>query len=110
MGKADTHIHEEIAPVTRYHDQYIADPEHCTDPKDVAEMRVTDPEAIAQVAAVSVRSSTDGTVRSASVPSESALMMLPETPFFHLDLAAAVRAAERGLSRAPSIIESETKN
>lgn len=103
VGKVDTHMHEEIAPVTRYHDQYIADPEH-TDPKDVAEMRITDPEAITHVAEVSARSSTEITV-STPIPSESALMMLPETPFFHLDLAAAVRAAEKGVSRPPSFTE-----
>ena len=88
MGKADTHIHEEITPVTRYHDQYIADPEH-TDPKDIAEMRRNgeDIEAMAQVMEVSARSSTVGTP--SPLPTESTLMMLPETPFFHLDLAAA---------------------
>ncbi len=28
VGTLSTRMHEEIAPVTRYHDQYIADPEH----------------------------------------------------------------------------------
>ncbi|PIL23773.1 transporter [Ganoderma sinense ZZ0214-1] len=99
-----THFHEEIAPVTRYHDQYIADPEH-TEPID-AVSRTADPEAgvsVVPVSAISARSSSEQTVQ--SLPSESALMMLPDTPFFHLDLAAAVKAAEKGLSRAASIID-----
>ena len=74
-------MHEEIAPVTRYHDQYIADPEH-TDHSTIVEMRLPDPEAVHQVgvhvSAVSARSSTDATVSpmSALPTSESALMML----------------------------------
>lgn len=99
-----THFHEEIAPVTRYHDQYIADPEH-TEPVDVVS-RVTDPEtgvSVVPVSAISARSSSEQTVQ--SLPTESAVMMLPDTPFFHLDLAAAVKAAEKGLSRAPSVID-----
>ncbi|RPD65876.1 sulfate permease [Lentinus tigrinus ALCF2SS1-7] len=108
-GKATTHVHEEIAPVTRYHDQYIADPQHC----EQAEVpgRLDDTEAAmgtVQVQAISARSSTEVTVQSvANEP--SALMMLPETPFFHLDLTSAVRAAERGLSRVPSSFTSDKK-
>lgn len=99
-----THFHEEIAPVTRYHDQYIADPEHM-EPVDMVS-RTADPEtgvSVVPVSAISARSSSEQTVQ--SLTGESALMMLPDTPFFHLDLAAAVKAAEKGLSRAVSIID-----
>lgn len=108
-GKATTHMHEEIAPVTRYHDQYIADPQHC-ESEDIPG-GLDDTEAAmgsAHVQAISARSSTEVTVQSvASEP--AALMMLPETPFFHLDLTSAVRAAERGLSRVPSSVASGKK-
>ena len=102
-------MHEEIAPVTRYHDQYIADPQH-TEHVDDPHARVHDPEMAkgsTHVAAVSVRSSSEGTVQ--SIPTQSALMMLPDTPFFHLDLPSAVRAAERGLTRVTSSIASGKK-
>ncbi|TFK84323.1 sulfate permease [Polyporus arcularius HHB13444] len=98
-GKATTHMHEEIAPVTRYHDQYIADPQHCEHEETPG--REDDTEAAkgpAHVQAISARSSTEVTVQS-QTSELSALMVLPETPFFHLDLTSAVRAAERGLSR-----------
>ncbi|KAI0721519.1 sulfate permease [Cerioporus squamosus] len=108
-GKATTHVHEEIAPVTRYHDQYIADPQHC-EYEDVSPSRDDTEAGMAsvQVQAISARSSTEVTVQSvANEP--SALMMLPETPFFHLDLSSAVRAAERGLSRIPSSVATGKK-
>ncbi|KAI0747884.1 sulfate permease [Daedaleopsis nitida] len=104
VGNSTVHMHEEIAPVTRYHDQYIADPQH-TELVDDPHARVDDPEMAkgsTHVAAVSARSSSEGTVQ--TIPTQSALMMLPDTPFFHLDLTAAVRAAEKGLSRVPSSV------
>ncbi|KAI0807264.1 sulfate permease [Fomes fomentarius] len=107
VGNVSSHMHEEIAPVTRYHDQYIADPQHTSHAKSV-HGQVHDPEvamgsASASIAAISARSSTEGTVQPAA-SSHSALIMLPETPYFHLDLTTAVRAAERGLSRVPSSV------
>ncbi|TBU50099.1 sulfate permease [Dichomitus squalens] len=100
-----THFHEEIAPVTRYHDQYIADPEHAERVVDVVG-RVVDPEAgmsSIQINTGSTRSSSDGTVQ--LVPNGSGLLMLPDTPFFHLDLESAVKAAEKELSPTPSILD-----
>ena len=95
--------------MTRYHDQYIADPQHCEN--EEVPGRMDDTEAAVgsvQVQAISARSSTEVTVK--SVPHEPAgLMMLPETPFFHLDLPSAVRAAERGLTRITSSIASGKK-
>lgn len=93
--------------MTRYHDQYIADPQHTSHAKS-DHGRVHDPEvamgsASTSIAAISARSSTEGTVQPAAL-SHSALIMLPETPYFHLDLTTAVRAAERGLSRVPSSV------
>ena len=58
--------------------------------------RTADPEtgvSVVPVSAISARSSSEQTVQ--SLTGESALMMLPDTPFFHLDLAAAVKAAEK---------------
>ena len=109
VGNASAHMHEEIAPVTRYHDQYIADPQH-TEQKEDPPVHIDDPEAIVgstRVAAISARSSSEGTVQ--SVPNRSAVMMLPETPYFHLDLTTAVRAAEKGLARVPSSVVPEKK-
>ncbi|KAL1947588.1 hypothetical protein VTO73DRAFT_13312 [Trametes versicolor] len=102
-GTLTTRMHEEIAPVTRYHDQYIADPEHIGPSKGSHE-REDDLEAPPNIAQISVRSSSEGTVR--SVPGDAAApMMLPSTPFFHLDVATAVRAAEGGVTRPSSIME-----
>ncbi|OJT14139.1 hypothetical protein TRAPUB_9250 [Trametes pubescens] len=103
VGTLSTRMHEEIAPVTRYHDQYIADPEHIGPAKNSHE-REDDLEAPPNVAQISVRSSSEGTVR--SVPNDAAApMMLPSTPFFHLDVATAVRAAEGGVTRPSSVME-----
>lgn len=98
-GTLSSRMHEEIAPVTRYHDEYIADPEHA-DPSKGSQQQVEDPEASPGVGQNSVRSSSEGTVDDFGAP-----MMLPSTPFFHLDLATAVRAAEGGVTRASSFME-----
>ncbi|KAI0646822.1 sulfate permease [Trametes meyenii] len=105
VGTVSTHIHEEIAPVTRYHDQYIADPQHADPltPTD-EQVRLDDPEALTQVVQISARSSSEGTVQM-DRKDMAGPMMLPSTPFFHLDVGTAVRAAEGGVTRASSIIE-----
>ncbi|KAI0781184.1 sulfate permease [Trametes elegans] len=102
VGTISSHAHEEIAPVTRYHDQYIADPQHA-DPVQGAHTRLDDPEASIIVAEGSARPSSEGTVQSAR-DDVSAPLMLPSTPFFHLDIASAVRAAESGVTS--SLMES----
>ena len=96
------YVHEEIAPVTRYHDQYIADPEHTKLERDMI-ARTADLEAGTSSTSTNARSSSDGTIQ--SLPDEPTWIVPPETPFFHLDLESAVKAAERNLSPASSIID-----
>ncbi|KAL7283193.1 hypothetical protein ACG7TL_002620 [Trametes sanguinea] len=103
VGNLSTHAHEEIAPVTRYHDQYIADPQHADPTKDSHD-RPDDPEAQVGTPEGSARASSEGTIQEVFTGA-GAPMMLPSTPFFHLDLPTAVRAAEGGVTRAPSIMD-----
>ncbi len=94
------HVQPEIAPVTRYHDEYIADPQHSAeDPNDAHPHLTDDPEAIIETPTPSSsRSSSEFTVNSMDVGGKigggRAPLVQPSTPFFHFDLAAAVRAAE----------------
>lgn len=100
-------VRHEVAPVTRYHDQYIADPRHCDDEaakEDARSARLEDPEAIIETPTPSSsRSSSQITIASVSEVdaklSSIAPIMPVATPFFHFDIAAAVRAAESGIVR-----------
>ena len=102
MGSSDqlVHVRPEVAPVTRYHDEYIADPQHCSaETNDMQAREIQDPEAIVETPTPSSsRSSSDYTANSIEVGTKidggRAPLVQPSTPFFHFDLAAAVRAAE----------------
>ncbi|KAI0085464.1 sulfate permease [Irpex rosettiformis] len=102
MSSSDhnVHVRPEVAPVTRYHDEYIADPQHCTEDANNVQPRLAqDPEAIVETPTPSSsRSSSDYTVNSMEVGDKidggRAPLVQPSTPFFHFDLTAAVRAAE----------------
>ena len=93
-------VRHEVAPVTRYHDQYIADPQHRDEDAarhEPSPPKIQDVEAIVVESASSARSSSEFTVGSESGKMAGKAPLVPSaTPFFHFDIAAAVRAAERG--------------
>ena len=99
MGDSSTHagIRHEVAPVTRFHDQFISDPQH-TDADAAAKppvqpSREQDPESIIEMPASS-RSSSEATCRTTDGHESRAPLVPTTTPFFHFDLTSAVRAAE----------------
>ena len=100
-------MRHEVAPVTRFHDEYIADPQHIdgdTVKQHATASREQDPEAIIEMAIPSSsRSSSEITIATVSeVDSKlggKASLVPITTPFFHFDVAAAVRAAESGVVR-----------
>jgi solute carrier family 26 (sodium-independent sulfate anion transporter), member 11 len=98
-------LRHEIAPVTSFHDDFIADPEHTEaddSGKHAAHARTQDPESAAETHSSS-RSSSEMTYDSDSSEGEAALVPTA-TPYFHFDLTAAVRAAERdSVERSPTI-------
>ncbi|KAI0340647.1 sulfate permease [Trametopsis cervina] len=108
FGRSSIHsgARPEVAPVTRYHDDYIADPQHSAeDEANRHVQREQDPEAIVESPTPSSsRSSSDLTVASVDIDSKQADTRAPllhtATPFFHFDLTAAVRAAETGVVRS----------
>ncbi|KAI0687188.1 sulfate permease [Cytidiella melzeri] len=102
----DSGVRPEVAPVTRYHDEYIADPQHCGEEGgDLYTRRALDPdpEAVAESSATfssrsSLEDTVDGSVDAGSKQNGSrAPLVQTSTPFFHFDLAAAVRAAETSI-------------
>ncbi|OBZ75767.1 putative sulfate permease C3H7.02 [Grifola frondosa] len=98
-GVASSSPHHEVAPVTRYHDEYISDPQHSSvDPEQVQGYREEDPEAIiVNVGSKSASSRPSSDYTHGSKVDDDAPIVPSATPFFHFDLAAAVRAAETGL-------------
>lgn len=106
-SSAHSGMRHEIAPVTRYHDEYIADPQHLDEDDSKRNVQVGascphDPEAaISQpTAPSSSRSSTDSTAASHTDGSKytaKAPVVATTTPLFHFDVAAAVRVAETGI-------------
>ncbi|THG97802.1 hypothetical protein EW026_g4262 [Hermanssonia centrifuga] len=107
-GDSTSYIRHEVAPVTRFHDDFIADPEHVDKDrqKQTAQAhRLPDPEEIiTEVRPSSSRTSSEFTYEGPeeSSPKSTARLVHAITPFFHFDLAAAVRAAETGLARETS--------
>ncbi|KAJ3553455.1 hypothetical protein NM688_g3603 [Phlebia brevispora] len=105
-GDVNASIRHEVAPVTRFHDDFISDPAHtsagATEPT-IQAGKAPDPEAIIiETRPSSSRSSSDMTCGDRPCPERNdspgvALLVPSTTPFFHFDLAAAVRAAERGV-------------
>ncbi|KAH8107156.1 sulfate permease [Cristinia sonorae] len=99
-GRVRVNVRREIAPVTRFHDQFISDPQH--EDSDMGSERGdclktdADPESVAQTQkSPSSRASSDLTYRSGMDDGQyNGLLVTSATPFFHFDLAAAVRAAE----------------
>lgn len=92
-------IRHEIAPVTRFHDEFISDPQH-SDTTDVLRppVKEQDPESIVEAPASS-RSSSEATCRTAEGHESRARLVPAATPFFHFDLTSAVRAAETTVAR-----------
>jgi solute carrier family 26 (sodium-independent sulfate anion transporter), member 11 len=108
-SSGESGVRPEIAPVTRYHDEFIADPQHSTaHPENTQAPQVCDEEAIVEsTAPSSSRSSDEYSVDTAAIGSKGirAPLVQTSTPFFHFDLVAAVRAAE---SATPSCISYNT--
>lgn len=100
-----TGIRHEVAPVTRYHDAYIADPQHVSEvvADEANPKHINDPESIIEAPiSSSSRSSSDLTIASIEPDTTGfgackAPLVPTATPYFHFDLAAAVRAAETGV-------------
>ena len=108
MGDSSSHagIRHEVAPVTRFHDQFISDPQHTDAAAPAQVTREHDPESIMEMPASS-RSSSEATCRTTDGHESRAPLVPTITPFFHFDLASAVRAAEHNLFR-PVTSESST--
>ena len=97
IGSPDLHVRQEIAPVTRYHDQFISDPQHSEEShyEEVGSSKIRDPEDIVVASSpVSSNSTLDNRAE------DGAGTLVPSTtPHFHFDLAAAVQAAERSVAK-----------
>lgn len=95
MGDSSSHagIRHEVAPVTRFHDQFISDPQHTDAAAPAQVTREHDPESIMEMPASS-RSSSEATCRTTDGHESRAPLVPTITPFFHFDLTSAVRAAE----------------
>ena len=106
--------HHEIAPVTRFHDDYISDPAHAEDDFHAHLLErglADDPEGRVSVETYPSSSRSSFTAIGDEDEDEDGEMAVEEdalghahlvpraTPFFHFDLAAAVRAAERAVER-----------
>lgn len=123
MGAPSEHsgIRHEIAPVTRFHDEFISDPQHTEVDDDAKHAGAAahvehDPESIMEAPASS-RSSSEATCRSGESTLEGRAHLVPTiTPFFHFDLTAAVRAAEKTVmgkghtTTYPTFDDSDTKD
>ncbi|KAI0797755.1 sulfate permease [Abortiporus biennis] len=77
FGTGTLSIKHEIAPVTRYHDDFISDPQHCVENDSGASTPTKQDEE----------------------NGDMALLVPSVTPFFHFDITAAVRAAEAGVNK-----------
>ncbi|GJE97095.1 sulfate permease [Phanerochaete sordida] len=94
---AHSGLRHEIAPVTRFHDEFISDPQHSDPDVGKASNPAEDPEAVVEEAVEALsssRSSSEETVGSPDKQIARAQLVPAATPFFHFDLTAAVRAGE----------------
>lgn len=100
MGDSSVHagIRHEVAPVTRFHDEFISDPQHSETDVLTPPAKAQDPESIVETPASS-RSSSEATCRTAEGHESRARLVPAATPFFHFDLTSAVKAAETTVMR-----------
>ena len=111
--RTDTMRHHEVAPVTRFHDDFISDPAHSE--ADLhgpvnPHMRADDPEGgiiveerpASSSASITTTATIDASDNDGGEELAGTARLVPKTtPFFHFDLAAAARAAEQGVRRDP---------
>ncbi|TRM61717.1 sulfate transporter family-domain-containing protein [Schizophyllum amplum] len=88
-------VPHEIAPVVPYRDSEARTDSMSSDTKDDLESGNKDSKTVADVTEVPISSS-----GASSVSSNYETIMRSDTPFFHVDLTAAIRAAERSAERA----------
>ncbi|OCH95309.1 sulfate permease [Obba rivulosa] len=114
IGVPKARVAHEVAPVTRYHDEAISDPQHSKEEELERSYKMDDIE-------VAVQSPISSSSRSGSIseftfrdrsmtPDELAPLLDVKTPFFHLDISAAVRAAESGVASKATSIRSVNLN
>ena len=98
IGSPEFSVRHEIAPVTRYHDQFISDPEHSDEQCEEPVMsKLADPET---TVVVTTRSASSASFTyEGELEGGSGTLVPSTTPFFHFDVAAAVRAAEHGVGQ-----------
>ena len=109
-------IRHEVAPVTRYHDEFISDPEHTENDvdeidedgshdtrKNSARVRIHDAESAPGFITGSPSSSRPSSDMTCQGIGGKAFLVPAATPYFHFDLTAAVRAAEiEPVNRSPT--------
>lgn len=101
-GSADFYLRHEIAPVTRYHDQFISDPQHSEERHSEGGeiLKTEDPEVAVVVRSTSSRSTSSNKTLDEGAEDGTGTLVPSVTPFFHFDLSAAVKAAEHGVRKS----------
>ncbi|KZT28571.1 sulfate permease [Neolentinus lepideus HHB14362 ss-1] len=106
-GTPMTNIPQEIAPIVPVHDQYFSEYQITTTstPTDSKHNLKVDPEVGIETPRTTHSTLSDSDRRSLGYAhgKDAGPLVPAATPFFHFDLAAAVRAAESGMNQEPTL-------